>query len=45
MKHLQANNLYKTEMVHLVEKEQNLELIELLKLTEIKLFQGHASNK
>lgn len=44
MKHFQANNLYKTEMLHLVEKELNLEVIELLKHTEIELLQGHASN-
>lgn len=31
-------------MLHLVEKELNLEVIELLKQTEIELFQGHASN-
>lgn len=31
-------------MLHLVEKELNLEVIELLKHTEIELFQGHASN-
>lgn len=30
-------------MLHLVEKELNLEVIELLKHTEIELFQGHAS--
>lgn len=44
LKHFQASNLYKTEMLHLVEKELNLEVIELLKHTEIELFQGHASN-
>lgn len=44
LKHFQANNLYKTEMLHLVEKELNLEVIELLKHNEIELFQGHASN-
>lgn len=31
-------------MLHLVEKELNLEVIELLKHTELELFQGHASN-
>lgn len=31
-------------MLHLVEKELNLEVIELLNHTEIELFQGHASN-
>lgn len=31
-------------MLHLVEKELNLEVIELLKHTEMEIFQGHASN-
>lgn len=31
-------------MLHLVEKELNLEVIELLKHTEMEIFQVHASN-